>query len=455
MSMRVRYILAVVSGLLGALAFPPVGWWPLILVVWPLMLVALRGAGLRHGRYLGLLQGMVFYGVGLSWMITIFQQAAFGLWLILALFGWLAGALIGHVSVRYGRASWLPLYAALVWSAVEFVRSELFWLRFPWLSNGLGLGPTWLSPWIGVYGAGFLVVLAGAMVVSGRKFQAMAGAALTLTLIALGCLRPPPVAATTAPIPVLAVQSETCDFYGYQEMTAARTFANGIILWPEYATCFDLQAMPKTFEMASGLARDRDATLILGTQKILDGETHHNQALTIEASGVVGSHFKNHPVPFMNDGVPGREALPVATRFGKIGTPICFDCDFTECVRRMTAAGAAAFAVPSMDSAHWPARQHLQHAEIFRHRALENNRWMVVCASSGMTQLLDPHGNRVAQIPMLKDGILETSLYLRDDLTFFTRAGWLVPWLVCALALTATAAALWPLRRKPPIAARG
>ena len=438
MPIRMRYMLAVGSGLLGAVAFLPLGWWPLILVAWPVLLVALRGAGQRHGRYVGLVHGIVYYGVGMSWMDSIFQQAAWGLWLILALFSWLAGAVIGEVSARHPRAPWLGIYAALVWSAVEFVRSEVFWLRFPWQTNGLGLGPTWLSPWIGVYGAGFLVVLAGGLLVSGRKLQGFAGAALALTLLALGCFRPPPVTDTTPPIPVLAVQNENCDFYGCYEMTALRPFSKGIVLWPEYAASFDLQNDPKPYEMAINLARERDATLILGTEKALGGDAHYNQALTLEAGGVVGSHYKNHPVPFMSDGVPGRVALPVATRFGKIGTPICFDCDFTECVRRMTAAGAEAFAVPSMDAARWPARQHLQHAELFRHRALENGRWMVVCATSGLTQTIDPHGNRVAQLPILKDGILETALFLRSDTTFFTRAGWFFPWLICALALAAS-----------------
>jgi len=44
-----------------------------------------------------------------------------------------------------------------------------------------GLGLSWIS----VYGAGFLVLLAGGMWVSGRKLQGIAGAALTLTLLAV------------------------------------------------------------------------------------------------------------------------------------------------------------------------------------------------------------------------------------------------------------------------------
>lgn len=443
MPMCLRYVLAVLSGLVATAAFPTLGWWPMILLAWPLLFLALRGAGGRHGRHLGFLQGLVFYGLTLSWMVHIFHASAVGLWFILALFTCLAGALIGQVSVDRARSPWLPLYAALTFAALEFVRSEYFWLDFPWMTNGLGLGPTWLSPWIGVYGAGFLVLLAGAMLVLGRKAQRITGGILTTALVVLGIFRPPPVKESAPGIPVLAVQCENCDFVAYEALTAGQTFSKGIILWPEYAMPCDLESHAKMFDVACKIARDRDATLILGTIKDRDGGSHYNAAISLEAGGKVGMHFKNHPVHLMDDGVPGNQALPVTTRFGRIGTPVCFDCDFTDVVRRMTAAGAEAFAVPSMDAARWSAKQHLQHAEIFRHRALENGRWMMVCATSGLTQLIDPHGNRIAQIPMLQDGVLITTLHLRRDTTFFTRAGWLFPWVVCLLALTITPLLLW------------
>ena len=62
-------------------------------------------------------------------------------------------------------------------------------------------------------------------------------------------------------------------------------------------------------------------------------------------------------------------------------------------------------------------------------------------------QTIDPHGNRVAQLPILQDGILKTALFLHRDTTFFTRAGWLFPWLICALALAATAFSVRKTRR--------
>lgn len=442
MPLTLRVVLAVTSGVMAASAFPTLGWWPMILLTWPLWFIAVRGTTVRQGVYLGLTQAMVFYGLGLTWLLHLFQHAAVSLWFVLATFLMLAGGLLGWVTTRHPRASWLPLYAALLCAALEFVRAEVFWLAFPWMTSGLGLGPTWLSPWIGVYGTGFLVLLAGSMLVLGGIRQRVAGAVLTILLAALGLFRPGVVTESSPGIPVLAVQSENCDVSTYLEMSAARPFSGGIILWPEYAACYDIQHFPGYYdglEIARKLAETKFSTVIFGARRDLDDGNHYNEAITLEASGVIGTHDKNRPVHFMNDGLPGKTSLPIATRFGRIGTPICFDCDFADPVRRMTAAGAEAFAVPSMDAARWTARQHLQHAELFRHRALENNRWMVVCATSGLTQLIDPHGNCAAKIPMMTDGVLENQLHLRQDLTFFTRIGWVFPWVVCVLALVGTA----------------
>jgi apolipoprotein N-acyltransferase len=439
-----RYFLAAVSGVLMSAAFPDLGWWPLVLIAVPLQLLALRGAGFRHGLYLGLVQGMVCYGVGLGWLTRIFGGGAVALWLILAAYGTLAGAVIGWASLRRGQSVWLAGYAALVVSGLEFVRAEVAWLAFPWFTHGLALGPTYLSPWIGVYGAGFVVVLAGTLLVFGGNRQRLGGAVLTVILVLLGCFRPPPVVPGDAGIPVLAVQSEHCDFYQYLALTEARPFRDGIILWPEYATVFELESNADAHAKAMALVRDRNATLVLGTLEEIGSGGHYNRALTLEAKGPVGSHYKNHPVPFMNDGLAGRETIPANTRFGRIGTPICFDCDYSDTVRRFTAAGAQAFAVPSMDAAGWSAKQHRQHAELFRHRALENGRWMVVCATSGRTQLIDSNGNRRAEIPLLQDGVLEATLHPRDELTFFTRIGWVFPWLVCGLAVIGTVGFCWP-----------
>ena len=99
----------------------------------------------------------------------------------------------------------------------------------------------------------------------------------------------------------------------------------------------------------------------------------------------------------------------------------------------MTQDGAEFFAIPSMDGAHWGDKEHYQHAELFRHRAAENGRWITVAATSGVTQVIDPYGNRVKSIPILKDGVLTAEMGTSQELTFYTRVGWLFPWIIMSI----------------------
>jgi apolipoprotein N-acyltransferase len=201
------------------------------------------------------------------------------------------------------------------------------------------------------------------------------------------------------------------------------------VVWPEYAVPFDIRNQPRDWRLLRDLVKDRDITLTLGTQ--LDegrGGKWRNTALTLDPDGIRGEHTKVHTVHFFNDGTPGKTAVPVNTRHGLIGTPICFDCDYEGVVRRMARAGAEMFIVPIMDAASWTARQHDQHAELFRIRACENGRWMFVCGSSGTSQIIDPHGHVHVKLPALAEGVMRGEIAAVSEQTFYTKAGWLLPW---------------------------
>jgi apolipoprotein N-acyltransferase len=122
-----RFLLALISGGLAVFAFPPFSCWPVAFVAWPILFVAVKGTGGKVGFRLGLVQGVMLYGCTLSWFLKIFGPAAVALWLILALFTGLACGLIAWAGKKHPQMKWLPLYAALVWTGVEYFRSE--WLR--------------------------------------------------------------------------------------------------------------------------------------------------------------------------------------------------------------------------------------------------------------------------------------------------------------------------------------
>lgn len=220
------------------------------------------------------------------------------------------------------------------------------------------------------------------------------------------------------------------------KLSAQAPAQTDFLVWPEYAFAGNLLAAKQDLAAIQGRLKERQCILVVGTQTYAPrGSEWFNTALTLSSDAVLGQHIKNHTVHLFDDGTPGTTANIVSTPAGKIGTPICFDCDFQDVAQRMTLAGAECFLVPSMDVANWGERQHLQHAELARIRAAENARWMIVSSSSGRTQAIDPQGSVIGQLPLFEPGLLNAELYRVEPQTFFTRYGWRFGQIVILLAL--------------------
>lgn len=436
LSFPVRCGLALVSGVVYSAAYPPLGWrWAVLLGVMGL-LVALWGQTGTRARTLGFIHGISAFAVSLSWLFHVFG------WVAVVLFGVLAAftALFAEMqsrAVSRGISGWmLAIFTAVNWSGWEFIRAEIFPLKFPWMTAGLALGPNGLLPWIGVYGVSFIVILCVALIMTEKWPVALASLA---AFIALLYVKPEsrqiemndPLA-----VKVGGLQMENVSLTEFLTETRKLSPEVRYVLWPEYAVPYDLRANRRDWELVQNLCREQNITLTLGTQsRPGNGDEWRNIALTLDPNGFRGEHNKVHTVHLFDDGIAGTTALPVVTDHGKVGTPVCFDCDYEGVVRKMTAAGAEMFLVPIMDAESWTEKQHDQHAELFRIRACENGRWMFVCGTSGVSQIISPVGKVVAVRRALDQGPLSGMLKRETTLTFYTRFGWMFPWGVLGAAV--------------------
>ncbi len=391
---------------------------------------------------------MVAYGLSLSWLYQIFGGMVALLWCVLAAFTALFAEMQGRAGLR-GFGGWkLAIFTAFNWCGWEFIRAELFPLKFPWMTAGLAVGPNAFLPWIGVYGVSFVVIFAVALLVRQQwKSASMVLVALVSSVFLLPKIPPPSVNEPLA-VKVAGLQYEGVSYDTY--IKATRELPSGIqyVVWPEYAVPFDIRASKRDQSLVENLCQERDITLTFGTQsRPGGGDAWRNIALTLDPTGVLGEHTKNHTVHLFDDGTPGTTALPVLTSHGKVGTPICFDADYEGIVRKMTAAGAEMFVVPTMDAESWTASQHDQHAELTRIRACENRRWIFVVATSGVSQLIDPNGHLHARLPALQQGTISGILKRETAQTFYTRFGWLTPWVVLAAATCGWVILVLPRKR--------
>jgi apolipoprotein N-acyltransferase len=113
----------------------------------------------RRAFYFGLATAFLCYGPQLWFFFEIFNVAAVVLWLVLAFWVGLFAAVVCGATRRWGRdrAAWL---IPVLWTGIEYFRSELYYLKFSWLNIGYAL-PHFFSGAgtyrLGMYMAGFAV----------------------------------------------------------------------------------------------------------------------------------------------------------------------------------------------------------------------------------------------------------------------------------------------------------
>ncbi|MDB4541693.1 hypothetical protein N9192_02235, partial [Akkermansiaceae bacterium] len=371
-----RILLIILSATLATLTFEPYALSHLTLIAWIPFFIALRAVSTRAGFRLGVLQGFLTLAGTLPWLYSVFGTLAPALWFILALFTGLFGALSTLPRIKNS-----PFILAVIWTGIEYYRCEHFYLSFPWITPGTSFDPNFFTMIIGVYGLTFLIVL-GSIMLAQKRYNTGGFILLTIHLFWFDSNRPN----IETPLTVALVQNESRNYDNYLIPSKPLKDKADFIVWPEYAINFDPNHQTFALQQIDELLDSRAQLLVAGGETWLDlkNETYSNSAFTFGTEGILGSHFKNHTVHLISDGVKGTTAKAVETPFGKIGTPICFDCDHQDVVRKMTADGAEFFLIPSLDKIVWTERQHLQHGQLFRHRAAENGRWLAIASTSGL-----------------------------------------------------------------------
>lgn len=405
-------VLAVAAFHAGFL-YPALAW---LVLVWLGCLFALRRTSCgRWAFYTGLGIGLGIYGPQLYFFWNIFGPAAVVLWLVLAF--WLAlFLLLLHGVDRYWGAGWAVALAPVLWLATEFFRSELYYLRFAWLTAGSVL-PTLVSgpflPWLGVYGLG--AVLMGLATLGARACEtagssgtccrpaAIAAALGVLALFAFVWLAPRLAILKPGSGPELGgVQLESSRL---AEVTEALN--NAQLQWPEAAVWVLSEYSFDGPVPAEVLAwcREQQRWLVAGGKVPLDDGRFFNTAFVVSTNGeVVFKQAKSVPIQFFNDGVPAPEQRVWDSPWGRIGICICYDLSYTRVVDRLIRQGSRALIVPAMDTVVWGEHQHRLNARMTPVRAAEYRVPIFRVASSGISQLVDQQGRVKVQLPFPGQG---------------------------------------------------
>ena len=269
----------------GPMKAEPVCMFSAVLV----LLIVFRGLDKRPAFWLAFAHGMAAYGIALSWFWNIFSHVAIALYAILAFFVGLF-AVGQSMACKRGWSPWrMVLFTATSWTGIEFFRSELFVLDFPWMTPAVAVGPHALLPWIGVYGVSFVIVALMAMLLHRRT--------IAFGIIGLGVFQAGVVAVRnevpidqSVAIRFAALQFEGVSFDVYRKATEALDLAIDLVLWPEEAVPYDVRTNKADMASLKSLVQKPSRVLVLGTQTRPAPDHWFNTALTMDSTGVLGEH---------------------------------------------------------------------------------------------------------------------------------------------------------------------
>ena len=464
-------VLAALGGLLSFLAFPPVGAWPLAFVAPATLIVGLRHARPSRGFALGLVYGLTGFGLTLSW-IMLFGELA---WVALTLLAALSTAVFGLMFplVRRSPRPVLTAFgAAALWTGIDWVRGLWPLGGFTWGSLGVSQVPNPVTVRIavatGVWGVTFVVVFVATLLADAASTSRTSRSRLTsIGLGALAAVAPiliPFARAEGRPVDVAAIQVD------FREGEGSPTLAEGDLAVTRLNIDLHrkLQDQPPELVIWGESALDPGSLAILGEVQdvvtdvgvpVLAGSTSRNvrvpsvrgplfnQAVLFGKQGEISDVYrKTHLVPF-GEYIPWKPVVGWISALEQIsyeltpgervhtlsapdlptfGTPICFENIFPALDRELVRQGAEFLVVLTNNASYGQTAASAQHLQMSRMRAIENGRWVVHAAVSGISAFIDTAGNTYDQTRLFRPGTIRRYIRASSGRTPFVRFGdWL------------------------------
>jgi len=464
----------------------------------PLLVALARTPGVpaRRGFGLGLTAGAVCFAGTMYWTPDVMAtfgdingplSVAIGGLLIayLALYPGLFGALQAAACGRWGHhALWL---APVFWVATELLRRYVL-SGFPWVLLGYSQASVvpvlQLASVAGVYGLSALVMLASvslayAAVGRGRVrvLAPAAGFAVVAVVAAAGWWRVADggLVHQGAGLRVALVQGNIPQDEKWDAGHAGRILetylslsrdaaAGGarLVIWPESATPFYFDYDAAGNAALRSLARSTGVYLLFGTDQFEPGPPRQifNSALMLDPSGMmVAAYRKMHLVPFgeyvplkrllffaaplveaVSDFSPGTEAVVMPIGQNRLSTAICYEVVYPDLIGAFTARGSQLLTTITNDA--WYGRTSAPHQHFWQAvvRAVEQGRYLVRAANTGISGIVDPYGRVVARSDLFERTVVQGDVRFLDVRTVYGRTGDAFAWACVAVTLLAAAA---------------
>jgi len=238
-----------------------------------------------------------------------------------------------------------------------------------------------------------------------------------------------------------------------------------LVVWPESSVPLPLMSKPEYHSAIVSLARELDIDLLVGSvhyeRRGEPGEKTYNSAFLLPGSGSSAAvpeqrYDKIHLVPYgeyvplrrwlgfadklvaeASDFSPGDRPVVMVSQGARIAPLVCFEAVFPGLVRAFTREGAQVLVNITNDAFLGDSAGPRQHLALAALRSVENRRWLLRAANTGISAVIDDRGRLIDAIPYGTSGVLVADVPLLDRVSFFARYGEVLGWACVILALAA------------------
>jgi apolipoprotein N-acyltransferase len=428
---------------------------------------------IRQGKpfYMGFAFGFGWFGFGAWWLAPTLHTFGHLPWAAAAFCVILVGCVMAMLPALWawltwriaGKSDWVVVVFPALAVAEEWLRGHIF-TGLPWTALGNVLLETpaigWAA-WFGVYGLALLPALAAASLLlllsQQNRLMGMSGILATSLLVFFA----PDIEDTRGETHTVALiqanipqdvkwdasfVDETLN--RYSQLSAQAAPVSDLIVWPEAAVPFFLSRAPDRDAWLSSQIQIWNTSLLFGGLKVTGGGAAQNGLYAQHAgSGKRQFRGKHHLVPFgeyvpswlpflhtivpeIADFRPADDDGIVSVQGDNYGALICYESLFPEQARHRVKHGAQVLVNITNDAWYGTTPAAWQHFQAARMRAVETGRYVLRAANTGISAVINPHGQVTSTAPWWTKTIVKGTYRLSAVETPYVRWGdW--PLLVC------------------------
>ncbi len=213
----------------------------------------------------------------------------------------------------------------------------------------------------------------------------------------------------------------------------------GLIIWPETVLNSPRAFYPLALSRISKSV-PAGSVLLSGGVRPSPGKKLYNSVIMIENAGISRWYDKNILLPFaeyrpFNSGLLGefynapdrfsRGNTPgiLENDYARIGVSICFESAYPRFIRRSVAGGAQLLVNVSNDAWFGRTSQPYQHHLMARVRSIENRRFTVRASNGGVSSIISPLGEIIAQTGLFERKAITGTVVCLDRKSVYTSYG--------------------------------